>query len=115
MPVISFGKDIGEWTNLPGFKNREGLRLDKIRKMKYKLINNAQQKTYAIIMDSDDEEMGQLIALAKRERVSASQFMTIGAFSETVTGFFDFFIKDYQKTTFKEQMEVLALNGDIYV
>ena len=81
--------------------------------MNFKLINNAKQKTYAIIMDSGDEVTEQLMAFAKKEKVSASQFTAIGAFSETVTGFFDFSTKDYLKTTFKEQMEVLALTGDI--
>lgn len=81
--------------------------------MKYKIINNAGQKTYAIIMDSGDEVTEQLMSFAKKEKVKASQFTAIGAFSETVTGFFDFSVKDYQKTSFKEQMEVLALNGDI--
>ncbi len=81
--------------------------------MNFKLINDAKQKTYAIIMDSGDEVTEQLMAFAKKEKVSASQFTAIGAFSETVTGFFDFSTKDYLKTTFKEQMEVLALTGDI--
>ena len=81
--------------------------------MNFKLINNAKQKTYAIIMDSGDEVTEQLMAFAKKEKVSASQFTAIGAFSGTVTGFFDFSTKDYLKTTFKEQMEVLALTGDI--
>lgn len=81
--------------------------------MKYKLINNARQKAYAIIMDSGDEVTEQLMIFAKKEKVNASQFTAIGAFSETVTGFFDFSIKDYQKTTFNEQMEVLAITGDI--
>lgn len=81
--------------------------------MKYKLVNNASQKTYAIIMDSGDEVTEQLMAFAKKEKVAASQFTAIGAFSETVTGFFDFSIKDYRKTAFNEQMEALALTGDI--
>lgn len=83
--------------------------------MKYKLINNAQQKTYAIIMDNGDEVTEQLMAFANEENVNASQFTAIGAFSEAVTGFFDFSIKDYRKTTFKEQMEVLVLTGDISI
>jgi len=81
--------------------------------MNFKLINDARQKTYAIIMDSGDEVTAQLMAFAKKEKLSASQFTAIGAFSETVTGFFDFSIKDYRKTAFKEQMEVLALTGDV--
>jgi len=81
--------------------------------MQYKLINNDQQKTYAVILESDEEVMEQLIAFAKKEKVSISQFTAIGAFSETVVGFFDFSIKDYKKIPLKEQMEVLTLNGDI--
>ena len=81
--------------------------------MRYKLINNDQQKTFAIIMDSGDEVTEQLMAFAKKEKVRASQFTAIGAFSESVVGFFDFSIKDYKKIQLKEQMEVLALTGDI--
>lgn len=81
--------------------------------MKYKLINNDQQKTYAIILESGEEVMGKIMAFAKEQKVSVSQFTAIGAFSETVMGFFDFSIKDYKKNLMKEQMEVLTLNGDI--
>jgi hypothetical protein len=81
--------------------------------MQYKLINNDQQKTYAVILESGEEVMEQLIAFAKKEKVSISQFTAIGAFSDTVVGFFDFSIKDYKKIPLKEQMEVLTLNGDI--
>jgi hypothetical protein len=81
--------------------------------MQYKLINNDQQKTYAVILESGEEVMEQLIAFAKKEKVGISQFTAIGAFSETVVGFFDFSIKDYKKIPLKEQMEVLTLNGDI--
>lgn len=81
--------------------------------MQYKLINNDQQKTYAVILESGEEVMEQLIAFAKKEKVSISQFTAIGAFSETVVGFFDFSIKDYKKIRLREQMEVLTLNGDI--
>ena len=81
--------------------------------MKYKLINDGQQKTYAIIMDSGDEVMEQFRAFVKKEKIRASQFTAIGAFSETITGFFDFSISDYQKTSYKEQMEVLSLIGDV--
>ncbi len=59
--------------------------------------------------------MEQLLAFAKKEKVSASQFTAIGAFSETTVGFFDFSIKDYKKTHFKQQMEVLSLAGDITI
>ncbi|MGF7230252.1 PCC domain-containing protein, partial [Arachidicoccus sp.] len=55
--------------------------------MKYKLINKGEQNTYAIIMDSGDEVMEQLMAFAEKEKLNASQFTAIGAFIETITGF----------------------------
>ncbi len=81
--------------------------------MRYKLINDDQQKTFAVILESGEEVMEQLMRFAKEQKISASQFTAIGAFSETVAGFFDFSIKDYKRIPFKEQMEVLILNGDI--
>lgn len=81
--------------------------------MNFKLINNDKQKTFAIILESGEEVKEQLMAFVKEQKLSASQFTAIGAFSETTVGFFDFSIKDYKKTHFNEQMEVLALTGDI--
>ena len=83
--------------------------------MKYQLINNDQQKTFAIILERGEEVMKSIMAFAKEQKVCASQFTAIGAFSETVVGFFDFSIKDYKKIPFKTQMEVLTLNGDITI
>ena len=81
--------------------------------MKYKLLNDEKEKTYAVILESGEEAKEQLLAFAKEKKVAASQFTAIGAFSETTVGFFDFSIKDYKKTHFNEQMEVLSLAGDI--
>lgn len=81
--------------------------------MRYQLINNDQQKTFAVILESGEEVMEKIMEFAKAQKISASQFTAIGAFSETIVGFFDFSIKDYKKIPFKEQMEVLTLNGDV--
>jgi predicted DNA-binding protein with PD1-like motif len=81
--------------------------------MNYKLINDDKQKTYAVILESGEEAMEQLLAFAKSLNLSASQFSAIGAFSDTTLGFFDFSIKDYKKNRFNEQMEVVSLVGDI--
>jgi predicted DNA-binding protein with PD1-like motif len=58
--------------------------------MKYKLINNDQQRTFAVVLESGEEVLKSLMEFAKEQKVSASQFTAIGAFSETVVGFFDF-------------------------
>jgi hypothetical protein len=81
--------------------------------MKYELINNDQQKTFAVILESGEEVMEKIMEFATKEKISVSQFTAIGAFSDTIVGFFDFSLKDYKKIPFKEQMEVLTLNGDI--
>ena len=81
--------------------------------MKYQLINDDQQKTFAVILESGEEVMQKILEFAKAQKISASQFTAIGAFSKTIVGFFDFSIKDYKKIPFKQQMEVLTLNGDI--
>jgi predicted DNA-binding protein with PD1-like motif len=81
--------------------------------MNYKLINDDKQKTYAVILESGEEAMEQLLAFAKSLNLSASQFSAIGAFSDTTVGFFDFSIKDYKKNRFNQQMEVVSLVGDV--
>ncbi len=83
--------------------------------MKYKLINDDKQKTFAIILESGEEVLEKLMAFSKEQKLSASHFTAIGAFKKTIVGFFDFAIKDYKKIVFQEQMEVLALNGDISI
>lgn len=81
--------------------------------MKYKLINDKTQKTYALIFETGDDVTEEIIAFAKAQQLSASQFTAIGAFSEATLGFFDFGLKDYKEILVNEQTEVLSMNGDI--
>ena len=83
--------------------------------MKYKLINDAAQKTFAIILEYNDEATSCLLSFAKEANIKAAQFTAIGAFSEATLGFFDFKIKDYKKIAVQQQVEVLACTGDISV
>jgi len=81
--------------------------------MKFKLLNNDKQKTYAVILESGDEVMECIQSFAKQQNLKASQFNAIGAFSKATLGFFDFNIKDYKKIEVNEQVEVLNVAGDI--
>jgi predicted DNA-binding protein with PD1-like motif len=54
-----------------------------------------------------------LTAFAKEHRLSASQFTALGAFRDCVLGYFDWEKKDYARISIEEQVEVLALVGDI--
>jgi uncharacterized protein len=81
--------------------------------MKAKLIDDQQQKTYAVIFDTGDEVAGGLLEFAKRNRLSGSHFTAIGAFSDVTLGYFDWERKEYRKIPIREQVEVLSLVGDV--
>ena len=81
--------------------------------MKFKSLNADTQKTFAIILQSSDEVMKNILSFAKQEKLHAAQFNAIGAFSKVTLGYFDFSIKDYKKIEVNEQVEVLNVAGDI--
>jgi uncharacterized protein len=81
--------------------------------MESKLIHAAQQKTWAIIFKTGDEVMQGLKHFASEQKLSASQFTAIGAFSECVLGFFQFEKGAYNRIQVREQVEVLSLVGDV--
>ena len=81
--------------------------------MKSKLIHDAEQKTFALVFEKDDEVVQELTRFAKQQDLAASHFTAIGAFKNAVLGFFDREKKDYQKIPISEQVEVLSLIGDI--
>src|SRR5438132_881439 len=84
-------------------------------KMKSKLINDGAQKTFAMIFDKGDEVTATLLDFAKENKLSASYFTAIGAFSECTLGFFERDRKDYKRISIKEQVEVVSLTGNIVV
>jgi predicted DNA-binding protein with PD1-like motif len=81
--------------------------------MKGKLISEGAQRTFAVILDTGDEAVACLTAFAEEHRLSASQFTALGAFHDCVLGYFDWQKKDYRRIPLDEQVEVLALIGDI--
>lgn len=81
--------------------------------MRHRLIYNGEQKTYALILDTGEDVLKSITAFAKENKLAASQFTAIGAFSEATLGFFNFDIKDYNRLPVFEQTEVLVFNGNI--
>src|SRR4051812_4252409 len=81
--------------------------------MQSKLLSDADQKTYAVILQSGEEVSENILYLVKQHKIKAAQFTAIGAVSKTTLGFFDFSIRDYTKIEIHEQAEVLMLAGDI--
>lgn len=81
--------------------------------MNIRLLEAGAQKTYAVIFAKDEEFVAGLTSWAKEKKLGGSHFTAIGAFSETMLGYFDRETKDYQKIPIREQVEVLSLIGDI--
>ncbi|MGH7392084.1 MAG: PPC domain-containing DNA-binding protein [Candidatus Rokuibacteriota bacterium] len=69
--------------------------------------------TYALIFDKGDEVIHELTDFAGRQRLSAAHFTAIGALSDVTLGYFDRARKDYRRIQLDEQVEVVALLGDV--
>lgn len=70
-------------------------------------------RTFAVVFETGDSVMEGLEAFAVREGLTAASFSGIGAFSDAVTGYFDWDSKNYLKNRIDEQVEVASLNGDV--
>lgn len=81
--------------------------------MRYKLINEATERTYALVMETGDEAVSVLQRFCEAHNIVAARFTGIGAFSTTTLGYFDWDRKDYEKIPLREQVEVLVLAGDV--
>ena len=81
--------------------------------MKSQLLNDDQEKTYALIFEKGDEVMGGLTAFAKEAGLAGAHFTAIGAFSEATLGYFKRERRDYKQIPVNEQVEVLSLIGDV--
>jgi predicted DNA-binding protein with PD1-like motif len=83
------------------------------RIMRSKVLNEAPERTFAVIFDASDEVVSGLTRFAEERNLSGSSFTTIGAFATVVLGYLDWEKKDYKRTAINEQVEVLALVGDV--
>ena len=81
--------------------------------MKAKLIQEGAERTFAVIFAAEDEFVAGMQQFAKEHDLRSSQFTAIGGFSAVTLGYFQRDRKSYKKQKFDEQLEVLALVGDI--
>ena len=83
--------------------------------MRAKLLHQAGERVFAVIFETGEDPVEGLTRFAEQQNLSASGFTAIGAFSEAILGYFDWQKKDYERIPVAEQVEVLALLGDIAV
>lgn len=81
--------------------------------MRAKVLNEAPERTIALILDRGDEVMSRLQRFAVEHDLSASRLTAIGAFESATLGYFDWERKSYDRIAVDEQVEVLSLVGDI--
>ena len=83
--------------------------------MRSKLLNVDPPITYAVVLDSGDEVIGELGNFVREQEVEAASVTAIGAFSGAMLGCFQWETKQYKKIPVDEQVEVLSLLGDVAV
>ncbi|MEI9895914.1 MAG: PPC domain-containing DNA-binding protein [Chthoniobacter sp.] len=81
--------------------------------MKFKLLHEAPERTFALVFDEGDEVTAHLLAFAQENKLLASQFGGIGAFGQVTLGYFDLERRDYKHIPITEQVEVLSLLGNV--
>lgn len=81
--------------------------------MKARTIDDSSERTWALVFETGDEVVSTLQAFAAEQRLAAARFTAIGAFREATLGYFDWQSKAYEKIFVREQVEVLALVGDV--
>jgi uncharacterized protein len=75
--------------------------------------NSDGEKTYAVIFAKGDEVLSGLTEFAEREKVTSGHFTAIGALRSARFGWFDAAHKAYRDIPINEQVELIALIGDV--
>lgn len=84
--------------------------------MRTKLLHDTEgQRTFAAVLETDEEVMSRLLEFARQEQLSAAQITGIGAFKNAVISYFEWESKDYLEIPIDEQVEVASLIGDVGV
>jgi predicted DNA-binding protein with PD1-like motif len=81
--------------------------------MRSKQLTDGPERTFALVFDPGDEAMAELLAFARDHHLSAAHFHGIGAFSDATLAFFDLERREYDPIPVEEQVEVLALVGNV--
>jgi predicted DNA-binding protein with PD1-like motif len=72
-------------------------------------------RTYAAILETDDEVTASVMDLARSEGLTGASFTGIGAFRSLVLQYFNWDARKYEDRPVEEQVEVASLIGDIGV
>lgn len=83
------------------------------RGMNSRPIAEERERTFVLVFETGDPVMETLQGFAAGERLDAASFTAIGAFSDAVLAWFDWDAREYRELPVREQVEVLAMTGDV--
>jgi predicted DNA-binding protein with PD1-like motif len=81
--------------------------------MKATVLAEGDERVFALVFDTGDKVVAELVAFATQHSLRASRLSAIGGFSDVTVGFFDWESKDYRRIPIDGQVELIALLGDI--
>lgn len=70
-------------------------------------------RTYVVAMGTGDDPAEELLAFAEDAGLNGAELTGVGAFRRATLGWFDLDAKDYRPIEVDEQVEVLAMAGNI--
>jgi uncharacterized protein len=79
------------------------------------LLEEEGKRSFALIFEIGDDPVADLTEFARRERLMGSSFTAIGAFRRATLGYFVPERKEYDRREIEEQVEVLAMIGNVAV
>ncbi|MGY2081729.1 PPC domain-containing DNA-binding protein [Modestobacter sp. SYSU DS0657] len=81
--------------------------------MQTSALTDGPPRQHAVVFSTGEEVVAGLTDWATENRLPATSFTGIGAFSEATLGFYDLDDQEYAEIPVTDQVEVLALTGDI--
>src|SRR5918995_5467169 len=81
--------------------------------MRSKLLSRAERRTFAVVCETGDAVVEELLRFASEQELAGSHFTGIGALLDVTLGYWDPEVKDYRRIAIGEQVEVLSLVGNL--
>jgi hypothetical protein len=81
--------------------------------VKVAVLRKEPPRILAVVFEPDEEAMEGISRVASQFDLAGSSFMGIGAFSSAMLGYFERSDRDYKRIPVDDQVEVLALTGNV--
>jgi predicted DNA-binding protein with PD1-like motif len=69
-------------------------------------------RTYQLVLAPGTEAMGAISAFVLANHIQAAHFEGLGACTDAVLAYYDPVARDYRKTSYRQQMEIVSIIGD---